>query len=543
MDFRWTHKREAASVAAVILLIGGLLRWGSIWWWSGDDPALLKLSINSRYWEHFLSPSTYRELTASNLTPWAFTLYKLDWDLFGFRPAAFHLHQFFSISIALFLLQRLCRRWFGLTASMVAVLAFMLSKPMIEAGETLMQRHYVEGLAFSLGAVLCFLRSLRSSGGAWSGASAVLYFLACSAKEIYVPLPIVLLILPAGAWRPRLKSAVAPFAVLAVYILWRHWMLGNLGGYGVKVDVARILQTPISLLDLLGWHGAVQVGFLLGLGVAALVLAPKEAKLLVLALPALAVLPVVPVMAYKAVRYAFPLSLILALLFAWSTERTRTWGRGGRILAVLIAALGIGHAVWSDVVQWRPHLRRHLAKARCEGQYVFFGENPMDYIKDPIQPPWFFHSLGWIRVQVEGRPPGPKALYDPVILLNRENYRVLTYHWASGSLVLVKDFDRQMDRFKASIRGDAPLSFKLIYEEPLIRWDFGPWKEGRYTVIFEGDYQVIHPLIRKGFHPLKIAEPWTLRLKYSSPEGWVTYSPIFHFQEEQGRAELIWARP
>ncbi len=543
MDFQWTRKSEVISVAALIVLIGALLRWGSPWWWSGDDPALLKLAINSHYWQHFLSPSAYRQLTASNLTPWAFTLYKLDWDVFGFRPAAFHLHQFVSIGITLILLQRLCRQWFGLSASLVAVLVFMLSKPMLEAGETLMQRHYVEGLAFSLGAVLCFLRSLERRNTAWSAASAGLYFLACSAKEIYVPLPLVLLVLPAGTWRARLKGALAPFAVLGAYVLWRQWMLGNLGGYGGKVDFTRILQTPLALADLLGWHGPLPTGLLVGLAIGALLLVRKEAKLLVLTLPALAILPVVPVIAYKTVRYAFPLSLVLALLFAWSTERARTWGRTGRIVAVLIAALGIGHVMWTDVLQWRPHLRRHLAKARCEGEYVFFGDNPRDYIKDPVQPPWFFHSLGWIRVQLEGRPPGPRVVYDPVILLNKEDYRVLTYDRASRSLATVKDFDRQMARFKASIRDNAPLSLSLIYEEPLIRWDFGPWTEGRYTVIFEDDYQVIYPIIRKGFHPLKMSEPWTLRLKYSSPEGWVTYSPAFHFKEEQGRAQLVWSRP
>ena len=66
-------------------------------------------------------------------------------------------------------------------------------------------------------------------------------------------------------------------------------------------------------------------------------------------------------------------------------------------------------------------------------------------------------------------------------------------------------------------------------------WEFGPWKKGRYSVIFEGYYQTYIDLPRQGKIPLKLPEAKTVRLKYVSPEGWVGYSPPFYWNQNRGQ--------
>lgn len=93
-----------------------------------------------------------------------------------------------------------------------------------------MTRHYLEGLLAALCASALFVLSVRRPPGPAATmlavAGATLLLLATTAKEIYVPLVILLAFLPESSWRRRLR-ALAPFAAVAViYTLWRFWMLG-----------------------------------------------------------------------------------------------------------------------------------------------------------------------------------------------------------------------------------------------------------------------------------------------------------------------------
>src|SRR6185369_15458276 len=108
------------------------------------------------------------------------------------------------------------------------------------------------------------------------------YALAASAKEIYVPLVVLLLVVPQGSWRTRLLLVV-PFAAVALgYVFWRGWMLGGLlGGYaqGETLLSARMLGAAADTLGrfpefLLGAPGRPVFGLLAGL--AALALAARR---------------------------------------------------------------------------------------------------------------------------------------------------------------------------------------------------------------------------------------------------------------------------
>ena len=59
-----------------------------------------------------------------------------------------------------------------------------------------MTRHYLEGMLFALLAILAFVHAQRRQSMPWAFAGALAYALAVTAKEIYVPLVLVVLVIP-----------------------------------------------------------------------------------------------------------------------------------------------------------------------------------------------------------------------------------------------------------------------------------------------------------------------------------------------------------
>lgn len=527
-----------------VLILQMVLAWGAIWWWWGDDPAVLKLAINHGYWDFFFSPASSRELTASNFTPLVFATFKLNFDLFGLSPAFFYLHQQLALCLALVLLYILCRRWLSPLGSLVTVMFFMLSRPALLSGEYLSQRHYVEGLIFGLGATLCFIKSMEERSSILILAAALLYLLAALSKEIYVALPAILVAVPVGKWKERLGRLWPMFLVIPIYALWRFWMLGGLGGYGLDWWTPRsILRSPSTVLNILGWKGWVSKLFILGVGAALLIGVKKEWKIFGVILGAMVLLPVIPVIELRAIRYAFLSSLVIALMVGLSFDAIAGTRKDSirRYAAILLVLVVLGLQWWKDVVTWRTEQRCLFQQGRVEGEYVLSKGKGNEFIKDPYNAPVFFDGLGWLRLHLLGLCAGPRPMFDPICLIKEKEYEILSYNKQRKALV-PEDYSEEMRRFEGSIRNERPLWLKIWYSEPVIMWEFGPWKKGRYSVIFEGYYQTYIDLPRQGKIPLKLPEAKTVRLKYVSAEGWVGYSPPLLLEPKSGATLLQWQR-
>jgi len=100
-----------------------------------------------------------------------------------------------------------------------------------------MTGHYLEGLIFACVAIYGFVRAIRGDGRHWFVLGVLGYILACTCKEIYVPIPVLLLALPEGDWKKRFRF-IAPFLVVTfLYLCWRFTVLGNIiGGYRDRDD-------------------------------------------------------------------------------------------------------------------------------------------------------------------------------------------------------------------------------------------------------------------------------------------------------------------
>ena len=529
----------------VILAAQVTLLRGGVRWWSGDDPQLLKHAMSHHYWEFFFSPSAWQELTASNWTPWVSLSLKVDWDLFGLAPAPYHLHQALSILLMLSLLYGTCVMWLDPLASLVAVAAFMLSRPMVEAGEMLMLRHYVEGLAFCLMAILCYRKSVQESRGGWSIAAGLFYGLACTAKEIYLLLPLCLLAVPLAGWRDRLRRLSPMFALLSLLLVWRMWMLGGpVGGYGRDIEPAQILLLPLTTLQVLGLDRPLSLLFLSAMACFLMVAGKKEWKAFIITLTVGVLLPLIPVSGAMAVRYAFLPALVLALLLGWCVTRLTAPKVVGRRLplAVAVALAGLGQLWWSNVNVWRPVLRSGLDQARVEGSYVLSQGTEHDFIKNPAGSPWFYEGLGWLRTSARHLSPGPQAFEDPVVLWDKRDYHVLVYDRDARALVEAKDFGKEMEQFRRTMQPKASLTVDLQYEEPIVHWELGPWRQGSYAFLFEDFHQIAYPVPRQGQARVRFSGDRIFRVRYSSPEGWVTYSPLLLLEVHSGAARLEWQR-
>jgi hypothetical protein len=92
-----------------------------------------------------------------------------------------------------------------------------------------------------------------------------------------------------------------------------------------------------------------------------------------------------------------------------------------------------------------------------------------------------------------------------------------------------------------SRRAVKPLSIAIQYRNHLLSWQFGPYKDGIYSVVngqWMGKLQAPATGQRRTTLP---APAYNFFIRYDSPEGWVTYSPPLTFTPTR-ETSLIWQR-
>jgi len=97
----------------------------------------------------------------------------------------------------------------------------------------------------------------------------------------------------------------------------------------------------------------------------------------------------------------------------------------------------------------------------------------------------------------------------------------------------------------------ADLTVEMYIISNSLRWKFGPYTEGRYY--FSGNSEDAYmsgfflPLPPEGRFPMKLSAQLNFVIRYVSPEGWQTYSPVLTVDgselENRGSLEFRWKRP
>jgi hypothetical protein len=378
-------------------------------WWLGDDPQILLHAIRYSPWEVLFRPEAWRTLSTSNFTPLVTLSFQLDLLLTGLRPSLFYVHQMAVVGLAAAGLWMTLRRYTLESAAVLAAISFLLLSPTFLVVNSLMLRHYAEGLLLSLGALLAWQYGSASRRTvAFDVAGGLLYLLAILAKEVYAPLPLLLAAegLVGGCSLRKLFLRLAPYAAgVAVYAPWRISMLGSTGGYGGEFDGGAIAALPLAVARGLAPAGLWWSSFA-ALAAGATLLVAGAAKRPVAgagvgaALFVAAFLPIAPVAGSFELRYAFAAGVVAVSAMALAAR-----SRGG---VLLFGVLALSWAFAAPAVS--RSLASTNARSLAEGQYVWNEESGASALLAD-SPAWYVEGLGELKAWA-GEGTIPRVVYS-----------------------------------------------------------------------------------------------------------------------------------
>jgi hypothetical protein len=539
-----SRRRAAADVlaaAALLALSWALYHRAAGLWWSHDDLFQLRYLLTWSPGQYALDPEVWRRLPFKMLTPLLFLSLDLDLSLFGLSPRGFYLHQILAVGLCAVALHAVLRLWLQPLWSFAGAFLFLISPPVASLAPLLMVRHYPEAILFLLLAVWGYVRAVRSGRIGWAVLAAVFYLAAMLAKEIAVPLVLLLPLIPEGGLRTRLRCALPPAVALALYLAWRVHMLGTLlGGYGWVVAPGDWPGLALALPGKIGREllGAPSVaGWLTALILLAglLLLAARGARaaVLVFAAALLAILPVLPVSTEMAPRYAVLPALGIAAAFAFGGAWAERF-RGVLLLAACGGGLLVNREVWAGTLE-------RLERMSAENRF-FLEMGPGDLLRLPLGPPASMGELQWYKQEKLGRAGGSGWFFDDLYLCSgaAEGRRVFGWDPAARRVVdVTAEMPARRRAHCSAVRWNAPLSVRFTGGGPAVLWDLGSYREGRYSLVF-GDGIQAFEVPRQGGFQVRNARRLVLRVRYEAPEGWVTYSPELAVDFTKG--EFRWER-
>ena len=564
---RRPRARHAAIEAAIPLALAGAawLLYGPVLrlWWTDDDFVHLRLLLTQRPFWYFFDAAGYRAFRG-NLTPLLFFSLDADRRLFGLVPQAFYLHHLASLSLCAAALYGALRLWLPRLWSVLGAGIFLIGPVTASLATILAVRHYVEAILLASLALMAWAGALRRSPGprAWRFAwlSAALYLAACLAKEVAVPLCVLLPLLPPPGtrhlgFRERLRLALPHALALALYLALRWVMLGTLlGGYGFVVRPSDLPALALAL------PGKVAVEFMAGslspaAAVFALVLAAgmlppllpphgrRAAALIGVAL-LLALLPVLPVSTHLQPRLAVPAWLVVAVAFATGCSTlAQAESRARRRAAVAAAIIACASGLWVNRQDWG--VRFATAERKSAENHFFLEMGEDDVLRQPLTLAASLQELEWMKKVVFRHPLETRWFQDDLYLCLHRGRLGRVWGFDPGARRVV-DVTARIPALRArhcsSIRSGAPLRASFRVTGKRFFWDLGPYQDGTYRFVLEDGRQTFEMPRSAGFDVQgRLALP-PLRIAYESPDGWITCSPELRPQLADGWS-LRWSRP
>jgi hypothetical protein len=525
-------------------------------WWLADDPALLKNIAEHGIISHFYQSDVWRSVSSANLTPWVILSLGIDWYFFGLEPSGFYLHHLLSFSLVLLIAYFVLNLFFSPLVCSLTLSIFVASIPSANIAQFLMTRHYLEGLGLSLLAILFYVKAIETHRLRWAIFGSIFYLLATTAKEIYVPLVVVLPWLLVGNWVQRWRMLIPFIAVAASYVLWRAYMLKlsyiltGYGSFAPKLDWNIILALPNSMAEVLGWHYSWQLLIICLLALSYFFIFLKYLKnfqwfqlLAIFIWIAVIFFSIVPVLSVLVSRYLFLPYFIFCLSVAFSLQFLINQQKYYITLALGLSVfmLGLKSITYVPATIQKTEL---LKQYHIEGNLILSDKNSNGFLVNPIGAYWYYQSLQWFRINVLKLPKGVSVCYD--LCLCKPSSADNIYQYLQGQLTT----SHVSEHAQNCGQNDAALSVKFNLTTDNIHWQFGPYKQGQYYVSISEQKDMItgqwFPLPTKGNFPIELYKILYIKLKYVSPEGWHTYSDTLVLdptkKDAKGNVELIWKR-
>jgi hypothetical protein len=537
---RWI---DALLVAAILITVALLYHKVTRLWWIWDDTYLLHIVSEHRMLDYFVDGSVWLSMPQQLFTPLLTTSYDAELALFGLHPVPFHIVHLLELAAIAIALAFALRLWMSRAAAACAAFLFLVGTPVAVMAAQLMLMHYIESVILSIVAAALFARAMRSGRKLPAVVSALLYLLAMLAKEIAVPLLLVLLILPERDLRARLRAVWPHGLALIIYFAWRYAILGKLiGGYvwtfGAGEVPLLLVRTVVRIFGTFaGPRLAIGIPFVVLVVIGMLLRLRSRASVVAIVVAfAAAIGPIIPVAMYYEHRFAWCAWICTAIVFAAGTDTLRNRRLA---LSLMIAAPLVGATV--NRQQWKSEFT--LAKRMSDEGRVFNDLGAGDFIRMPAITPGVMFQVAWFKEFLLHRRPGTLWFYDDLYLCSGQRpRRVFGFDERTKE---VREMTAQIpaiaSRYCASFRPNEALEIHLHYNQRrhLLTWDLGPYDDG-YTFV-SGNGFLAYEVQRHGGLQLFGMKDVKFQVRYRSPQGWVTYSPEMSVDFSRDR-DLTWRR-
>ncbi|HSU83820.1 MAG TPA: hypothetical protein VLR69_15470, partial [Thermoanaerobaculia bacterium] len=237
--------------------------------------------------------------------------------------------------------------------------------------------------------------------------------------------------------------------------------------------------------------------------------------------------------------YAVPAWIVVAVAFAAGCQvlaEKKRWIGAAVGLIVCLSGLVLNRQDWN--------VRFARAERMSAEDRFLFDMREGDVLRQPLLLTASLGELQWMKEKVFHRPRGGRWFQDDLYLcLHREPMgRVWGYDPAVRRAAdITTRIAVLRKQFCSSIRWDAPLSASFQDSGGALRWDLGPYREGKYSFLM-GDGVAVFEMPRSAAFQMQERAPFLLlRVRYESPEGWVTYSPELRVPLVEGE-EVRWGR-
>lgn len=526
-----------------ILLTFGLYGNSLAGWWCCDDPQILKHALAHSPWEYFSNPDVWRALIPYSLTPWLSLTYDLDHTLFGLNPFGYFAHNLLVIAFCACLIHTISRQWVDVWHAGGGALLFLVGSPVMVASQQLMVRHYVEGLLFYLIALWLIMRELQQQTDRTNWFAGIAFAVAATAKELYLPLGFVPLLLPMGSFRQRLKVVWPLLLVMLLYVPWRWYMLGDIiGGYTPAGDLGRndliaaagqFAHIP-GLLLAVPWLGLI----ITGLAVIFLLLRTPQNGwmfLFLAVLPVLILMPLIPLARMPGIgagsdRYFIVLwaafSIGAAVVFGLVAMGHTIWIR----LSTMAVLVTLVVCAWFNTRQVRIQILTALQEQQAQGRMLVTAGSRDTIYLTPAVAAWYVTGIMDLRKEFGQTGHPPQVVADELDLnrISLIDHRVVRYDVARQTM---SDSTSQMpqilEEWRKNVR-PAPLAVSMTFSGKVktLHWQLGPYDKGIYTLLPSVGRQ---PVPAQGMLRMEKPPEDAFRFRYDSPEGWIAYTPPLRF--------------
>ncbi len=527
--FQLRMRLRDGFILILLWLLIGICYLPVEYWWLEDDPLFLQGIARYGVLAHFYRPEVWQDLMPYHLMPWVILSFGIDWQLFDLNPIGYYWHHVFSfvgvITLAFILLRQLFSRWICATVLII----FILSQPTGYALQLLMVRHYIEGLGFSLLATFYYLKALSTQKFRWTCLGSLCYLIATTAKEIYVPLVIVLPFLPFGEWRQRYKM-LFPFVIIALgYVFWRLHMLGLshlIASYDTitvpPLTIELVAKLPKILCNTLGWNTSGQIGLsiftlflfvLMGLQVQ-----NKYIFISIIVWISAVILPIIPVLSILSPlnsRYLFLPFFLFCISLAFLLKFLSIHYH--KFISLSVGGIWIISALinWGFENQGLPAELLH--RNQLEGKFVLTETNTPKILFAPYSSSWHYDALLWLKVKVLQQSNTVTVCYDPCVCTSDLHQ---FYRYETMTVQQIPPPTCQS--------GTTALDIQFSWQHNTLYWHLNAAKEGQ----FWGSLNA-HPKVMGQFFPIPAHGQFTtgtsdmlyMSIKHTYLQGYDSYSP------------------